>query len=53
MFPSHDQGATPDIEDYSHILITRATPECKLIKGKKAIHTAPLYILNEGESSND
>ncbi len=43
-------SSAPDNEPFSHFLITKAVPECKVFKGKKAVHSAPLYIK---ENSND
>lgn len=40
-------SSAPDNEPFSHFLITKAVPECKVFKGKKAVHSAPLYIYNE------
>lgn len=40
----------PDNEPFSHLLITKSVPEFKLVKGKKAVHSAPLYLK---DNSND
>ncbi len=40
----------PDNERFSHLIITKAVPNEKIVKGKKAAHSAPLYIK---ENSND
>ena len=37
----------PDNEPFSHLIITKAVPEVKILKGKQAVHSAPLYIYNE------
>lgn len=37
----------PDNEPFSHLIITKAVPEVKIVKGKQAVHSAPLYIYNE------
>ena len=40
-------SSAPDNDSFSHLLVTKSVPECKLVKGKRAIHSAPLYIINE------
>lgn len=53
MYLNFTASVLNDSNKYSHVLVTSKTPEVSCFKGKGKIHTAPLYILNEGESSND